>query len=168
MQLFGFDAGLTDDGHKAGITGPARKHVQMKMANDAGAGGTAKIHAQVESLGAVRVLKRYLNALRQGHHFGEHSWIGARQVGRVRVRNDHDVTAGIGVTIQNDEVFFSTEGYERLWIIVGFESTAENTAIVLGGVSDIAIPPGRPDVIHPGEPRRRGPSRKPRLPPRDY
>ncbi len=85
---------------------------------------------EVKSFRPVRFLKRRLQALRQAHHFGQRLRVGGRQVGDMRVGNDHHVPAGVGIAVQNHEVFLAAQQDQGFAVIVCGHRLAENTLIV--------------------------------------
>ena len=147
-EFFGLDAGFGDDGHEIRVALPARQYVQVQVAGDAGASGPAQVHAQIVSLGMVNFLKRGMNALGDAHHFGEHLGIGGGKIGDMRIGNDHDVSGGVGITIQDEKAFRAAQNDQGFGVIAGGDGGAEDAAFVLRRVGDIAEPPGRPQIIH--------------------
>jgi diguanylate cyclase (GGDEF)-like protein/PAS domain S-box-containing protein len=69
-EFFGHDAGLADGGHEVGVAGPAREHVHMEVAGDAGAGALAEVHSKVEALGPVDFAQAAHGGLGEVHQFG--------------------------------------------------------------------------------------------------
>ena len=148
-KLFGFDACLAHNGHEIRIASPARQHVKMQMADDAGARRAPQVHADIEPFGAVCLLHRGLHSLRELHHLAECRGVGGGQVRHMRVGNDHHVTAGVWIAIQDDEIFLGSKQDQRFTVFVGANRIAENTTVSRFGAGNVAISPGRPQIIHP-------------------
>ncbi len=65
--------------------------MHMQMIGDAGAGGAAQIHPQIEAVRMVDVVERRLHALREQHHFRRGVPFQPGKIRGVRVGNDHHV-----------------------------------------------------------------------------
>ncbi len=147
-EVFGLDAGLGDSGHEVGVAGPARQEVQVEVAGDAGAGAAAQVHPKVVAFGVVVRGKRRLDALGQLHHLRQRFRVATGQLGHVREGHDHDVGGGIREAIQDHKVFLATQHDEAFRVIAHGQSVAEDAAVVLRGISDIAVAPRSPKVVH--------------------
>jgi hypothetical protein len=56
------DIGITTHGHEAGITVPSRDNMDVQMPGQSGAGTSAKIHSDVESV-RLKNLKQQLSTV---------------------------------------------------------------------------------------------------------
>src|SRR6266702_4200529 len=66
----------------------------------------------------------------------------------MRIRNHHHVSRGIGVAVQDHEIFPGAQDDQGLGIIAPFRCGAKNARLVFHASGDIAVPPGRPEIIH--------------------
>src|SRR5271154_1695834 len=96
----------------------------------------------------ICIMQSRLNALGNAHHFCESLWVGGGQIGNVSIRNDHDVAGGVWIAIEDYERFGASEDDLSLNIIIGSNCGAENTACVFRRVSNVTVPPRRPQIIH--------------------
>ncbi len=116
----------------------------MKMARDAGAGTAAEVHAEIVAFGLVRGGKGELNSARELHHFREHICLACGKVREVSVRNDHDVTGGVGKAIENYKILFGAENNQGIGVVAESEKVAEDAAVIFGGVGDVVETPRSP------------------------
>ncbi len=80
-------------------------------------------------LGLIQVGQHCLQASRQGHHFGGGSLGQPVQPVHMLVRHHHDVAAGVGKRIQDDEVVLAPIDDERLLVVARGQKLAENAAV---------------------------------------
>ena len=80
------------------------KHVHMDVAGDARARRFAHVHADIKPVGTIQPAQRFFGARRQPHHLFQ-SFLRSRFEGRdVLVRHNHQVTGGIWIQIQDQEI----------------------------------------------------------------
>lgn len=65
--------------------------------------------------------------------------------------NNHQMAAGVGVSIQNDEGAFPPEGDQILHPVLALQRITKDAATFVLVVHNIVHSPGRPDVIHSSE-----------------
>src|SRR5258708_38779818 len=68
----------------------------------------------------------------------------------MRVRHNHDVAGRVGVAIQDDVVLHAAQDDKRFLVPVRRRGVTEDTAGGFPGFGNVAVAPGRPDVIHKG------------------
>ena len=145
------------------------------MSLDAGSGGLAKVHAEIESLWAVEALKDLLGKLGQADQFmGGFGGQGSEAV-EVGVGHDHDVAGGIREGVEADKTVLSAVdeaagGLGLAWIhavgngeVDGSDEVAEDAAEVAGpggkagrnagarGIfrrGDVGKAPRGPEIVH--------------------
>jgi hypothetical protein len=177
VQCLGKDAGLGGDGHEVGVSAPAREGVQVDVVGDTSSGGLAKVHAEVEAVGAVDLAEAVLHALgEQDHLLRGLGRQGGKRVD-VQVGQDEDVAGGVGVGVEADEAAFSAmEDVGGLLggllrhalgdgVVGGGDHVAEDAVLVFGGgppceggrdagaglfvgAGDVVIAPRGPETIH--------------------
>src|SRR5580658_350312 len=69
----------------------------------------------------------------------------------MRVRHYHQMSAGVGILIQDYENELPAKQDTHPLIVVGREHLAEDASRFLLGARDVSITPGTPDVIHSAE-----------------
>ena len=124
--------------------------MQVEVAGDSGAGGAAQIHAEVVTFGMINRLERRLHALCKLHDFGRRFGIEPPEIRGMRVRHDHHVARCIWVAIQNDVIFDAAQNDKRFRVLVRRRGVTENAADGFSRFGNVAVTPGRPDVIHKG------------------
>ncbi len=105
----------------------------MDVSGDAGAGGFADVHAQVDAVGVVEFAQDVLHALRERHHFVGGFWWQFLQFVQMGVGDDHHVAGRVGIRIQNDEAVLAAIDDERFLVVAGFRGVAEDAARGLFG-----------------------------------
>src|SRR5437899_9448184 len=147
-EFLGLNSRFTYRGHEIRVPDPARQNVQMQVPGDAGSRGPPDVHSEIVSVRAIKICKSFFDPLRQRHHFRESFRLGSRKRGLMRIRNHHHVSRGIGVAVQDHEIFPGAQDDQGLGIIAPFRCGAKNTRLVFHASGDIAVPPGRPELIH--------------------
>ena len=120
----------------------------MDVSGDAGAGGFADVHAEIDAIGVVNIAQYGLEALGKRHHF-----IGGlgREVAKlieVGVGHDHHVAGGVGIGVEDNEAVLAAMNDEGFLVVVGFHGGAEDATDSLLGSGDVGVAPGSPEVIH--------------------
>ena len=134
--------------HEVRIRHPARQDVHVDVSGDAGAGGFADVHAQVDAVGVVEFAQDCLHALRQRHHFIRGFWRELLQFVEVRVGDDHHVAGSVGKRIQDDEALLAAIDDESFGVVACLHGVAEDAASRLLGGRDVGVAPRGPEVIH--------------------
>ena len=121
----------------------------MDVSGDAGAGGFADVHAEVDAVGDIELAQDGLQFLGESHHFGGGGGGKLLQLAEVRVGDDHDVSVGVGIGIEDDVAMLCAVNDEGL--PVGFfGGIAEDAAGFLGGAGNVGVTPWGPEMIHGG------------------
>ncbi len=150
------------------------------MVGDAGSGGLAKIHAEVEAVGAVNLTEAALDLLGgEDHLLRGFGWESGERVD-VLVRQDEDVAGGVGIGVEADEAERSAmDDVGGLFsgllkhavgdgVVGGGDHVAEDAVLVLGGgpvgergryaaagllvgPGDVGVAPRGPETIHKSE-----------------
>jgi hypothetical protein len=121
----------------------------VDVSGDAGTGGFADVHAEVDAVGDIKLAQDGLQFLGESHHFGGRGGGEFLQLVEVRVGYDHDVSVGVGIGIKDDEAMLSAVNDEGL--AVGFfGGIAEDAAGFLGGAGNVGVTPRGPEMIHGG------------------
>jgi hypothetical protein len=121
----------------------------VDVSGDAGTGGFADVHAEVDAVGDIKLAQDGLQFLGESHHFGGRGGGEFLQFVEVRVGDDHDVSVGVGIGIKDDEAMLSAVNDEGL--AVGFfGGIAEDAAGFLGGAGNVGVTPRGPEMIHGG------------------
>ena len=118
------------------------------MTGDSGPRAAAQVHAQVIAFRFVVGGKRRGDTLGQLHHLGERIGVAVRQLALMSKRDDHDVTGCIGEAIEDDEILPTAMHDQAFRVVAHGQGVAEDAAIVFGGIGDVAVAPGSPEVIH--------------------
>ena len=147
FQRLGQDARLSQDGHEVRVASPAGYDVEMYMRLHACAGGLPNVGSDIERLRMVDPAQDSHAAGGQFHHFGAGLGIELFEIGDVLKGDDHQMTAGIWIAVQDHIGAFSPEGDQVLNAILFFLRHAENTPNFLVAF-DIFHTPRGPDVIH--------------------
>src|SRR5665213_421485 len=147
-KILGKNAGFADSGHEVGIAMPAWQDVHVDVAGDSGARAFADVHPEVEPAWLVNRLKMPFGKAHQRHHFGGRGFVNGRQLRGVRVRNDHKMTAGVGIAVQHNEIVTAAmDDHVFLIAILGGDS-AEHTTFERFGRGEISVAPWTPEIIH--------------------
>ena len=145
-EFFGQDSGLADCRHEIGVTGPARKNVHVDVPGYTGAGALADIHAEVEAVGMIEPAEMAFGGARQVYEFRGGLRGDAGEIGRVAVRHDHQMAAGVWEPVQHDEIVFGAMNDEGVFIMRVFGHPAKDTAF--GFVSgQIGKAPRAPEIV---------------------
>ena len=86
-----------------------------------------------------------------GDHLRQRFRLRSSECRLVRIGNDHDVSRGVGIAVQDHKGFLAAEDDEGFSIVMRFGRVAENAAVILRAGGDVAVPPGRPKIIHGDE-----------------
>ena len=116
VKVFGEHAGFADDAHEIRVGHPAGKHVHVDVSGDAGPGGLADVHAEIDSVGMIELAQDAFHALAEHHHFHGGFRGEVAKLVEVLVGNDHDVAVGVGEGVQNDEAVAAAINDSRLGI----------------------------------------------------
>lgn len=122
-------AGLANRGHEVGVARPARNDVQVEMLRHSGASALSEVPADVQSTRAIDVAEHRLHVARQKDRLAQRTLRKAGQVLGVGIRHHHQVSAGIGVAVQNQVVFARSPKHEiRLVLVSRGGNPAKDTA----------------------------------------
>ena len=68
----------------------------------------------------------------------------------VLVRNDHAVAAGVGISVEDNEIVLSAMDDQRPGIVAGVQQGAEDARTAGGDIdrADVRVAPGSPEIIH--------------------
>ena len=120
----------------------------MDVAGDAGAGGFAYVHAEVDAIGGVEFAQDGFHTLGERDHFaGGFGWELAQFV-EVGVGDDHHVAGGVGVGIQDHEAMLATIHNANLGVVAGLYGVAEDASRRLLGGGNVGVAPWGPEIIH--------------------
>jgi hypothetical protein len=119
----------------------------------AGACGPAKVHAQIKSLGSVNLAQNGLRTLGEVHHLVADLLVGRVKLSDVLARRDHQMTADVGIEIEDYETVGSTMEDEILLVVgrilMGLAKDTLNNARHFGSTCrDIRVSPGAPESFH--------------------
>ena len=122
----------------------------MQMSGDARAGSPPQVHAEIHSIRFVGGSERRFDTLGELHHFGEGRGFAQLQFRNMRVRDDHDVSRGVGVAIENDESLCAAIDDQRFRIVIAGDRVTKNTfeLFAAGDLRHVLVAPGSPDVVH--------------------
>ena len=126
VERLGQHAHLAHDGHEVGVAVPARHQVHVHVVDDAGAGRTAEVQADVHPLRVVDLGERHLGQPRQARDLDQLVVGEPGQRGDVTRRHHHRVAAVVGIQIQDDERGAAGVQDERLRL--GAVDVAEDAA----------------------------------------
>ncbi len=137
--------------HEVGVAVPPRNKVEMDVLIDSRAGHPPDVRAKIESLGLTHRSQDFRHLGRRAHHV---FIIGAGksiEVGGVRVWNDHQVAAIVGILVHNDKTAFLAND-DEVFVIIAFPGHAAEKAIVLFFLVfegfDVLGPPGGEESFH--------------------
>lgn len=103
-QIFWNHSRLADDSHEIGIAWPAGHDVEMQMLRDASPGTLANVEAHVKSRALIRQTQIYLCEAGQQNQFLKRLGRGLLKRRNMLVRDDHEVSARVGIAIQHHKV----------------------------------------------------------------
>src|SRR5207244_9865662 len=86
--------------HEIGVAIPTRHDVDVYMLDDAGAGDLAQVNADVESVRFHHLCQGVLATAGQKHEVPQLLIGEVVEVGSLFVRHGHQVSAGVGVSVQ--------------------------------------------------------------------
>ena len=147
-QRLGQQAGFADDGHKVRIGDPAGENVHVDVSGDTGARGLADVHPEVDAVGLVKLGQDVFEAAAQGHHLSGNGFGQGVEAIDVIVRDYHDMTRGIGISVQNDEIVPGAMDDEGFFVVPEGQQIAEYAAIGFVDGRDVSIAPRRPKIVH--------------------
>jgi hypothetical protein len=148
-KRFGDYTNVRKNGHEVRIAVPPRDDMDVKMLFESGSGHLSKIDSDVESLG-IHGLLQGGNAAPDVHMdvedlFGRKP----REIGRVSVRRDHEVTGIIWECVADDEAVFSACDDLMFLVAIFLRVVAKKTPVVVPvRHPDICHAPRREDVFH--------------------
>ena len=120
----------------------------MDVSGDAGAGGFADVHTEVDAVGVVEFAQDRLHALRELHHFIRGFRWEFLQLVEMRVGHNHYVAGRVGKRIQDDEAMLAAMHDAGFGVVARINRVTENAARCLLSGRDIGIAPRGPEVIH--------------------
>ena len=103
-EVFREHSCLADRRHEVCIANPTRQDVDVDVVRNAGARSVTEIHANIEPCGFIGFAEGGLTALRQIHHLVGSFLGGSVQFTEMFVRNNQQMTADVGIKIENDEI----------------------------------------------------------------
>jgi RTX calcium-binding nonapeptide repeat (4 copies) len=113
------------------------------VVDDAGAGDSTEIPAEVETLRAVELREHARPEARKPVDLQRLNFSELRELADVAVRRDHEVPRGIGELVEDHERFTPPVDDEAA-LIVAFCRAAEDAAVLLVGLLDVLEAPRRP------------------------
>ena len=119
----------------------------MDVAGDAGTGGFADVHAEVDPVGAVEFAQNRFHALRKFHHLLGRSRGEFAQFIQMRVGDDHYMPRRVRKHIQDDEAMVAAMHDECFLVIAGVYGIAEDAGGCLLGGGDVCVAPGGPEIV---------------------
>src|SRR5579883_3389392 len=124
--------------------------MEMHVVRDASARAFAQIHAGVIALGMISGFQSRLGLTRQNHHLLKRLVTQFRETCHMGIRSYQNVTCGVGVEIQEDEIQASPIQDVALAVARGIppRHVTKWTSIPTTPLADILITPGAPQVIH--------------------
>ncbi|MFM1944802.1 MAG: hypothetical protein RI897_3784 [Verrucomicrobiota bacterium] len=141
---------VSQDGHEVGITGPAGDDMQVQVFCDACSGALAEVEADVEALGFHDLAQCFLTGLGKAHEVEHFIVSQVGEVGALPIGDDEQVTAGVGVGIE-ERVAGATAGDDEVgFIFVGLADGGEEGVVLRGGFGgeDVLDSPGRVERFH--------------------
>ena len=141
-------ARVADRRHEVGVAVPARHEMDVEMIHDAGAGRSAEIDPDVDSLRRIGLGERHLRVPRQPHQLRP---LVARRRGErrhVAVRHNHQVTVVVRKQIEDD--VRDTAANEDQLIAAGFVAATEDAAGIAAAARAVHVreAPRRPQAFH--------------------
>jgi len=141
-------ARLSQCGHKVGVTIPARDDMNVNVPLHACARGFANVCAHIEGLWIVYIAQDRHAAGGQFHHFCARLWIELLEIRLVVKRDDHQMSAGVGIAVQNHISVRAPKCDEILRAIFLLLRVAKDTPVFFMITFNIFHTPWRPDMIH--------------------
>ena len=123
--------------------------MEMDVLFDSCSGGFAQVHADVQSLRLVDFFDYAFGGASKGHHFLDGLLVYLLQASGVLIRRDHDVTAGVRIAVEDDEVEAGAMDNEHFFVTAESSGFAEDAFHAMGFlVIDVGGAPRRPEVLH--------------------
>jgi hypothetical protein len=123
------------------------------MVGNAGAGGTAQIHSEIETLRRINFSQRRLRTLGELHYLVGSFFGRSIKLAQMRVGRNHQVTTDVRIEVKNYKGG-GTAMQDEILFIVGWVSdgVAKDTRIGLrhinSGGRDVSVSPGTPESFH--------------------
>ncbi len=106
------------------------------------------IESYIEPIGLVGLLQNLLTLAGQVHHFSQFGICRVGEGGHMPVENDHQVSCGVGESIQNEESVLLAKKNETLPIPIRGGKEAKDAVRVLATRGEVMEAPGSPEVVH--------------------
>ena len=124
----------------------------MEVIRHTSPGDFPKIHSYVEAFGVIDIRQRLLRSLHQIHHFIGHLFRRLRQMSKMRVGSDHQMTTGVGIFVENYEVVPAAMNNQALgikgWVFLRFTEEAGGLRLAGVAIRDVLESPGAPQSFH--------------------
>ena len=143
---------VSEDGHEVGVTCPTGYDMEMDVIDNAGAGDSAQVPAEVVALRAVDLTERGHALDRQPVDLERFLVRKPGELADVPIGRDHQMTARVRELVQQHERVLAPVDDQPLLVVAG-GGIAEDAAGLLVGLLDVLEPPGRPELLgHESEP----------------
>lgn len=143
-----------EDRHEIRISSPPRHHMKMHMPRNSCSTGSAQIQTDVETVRVEGLSKQPQSDVKQLEKIESLLVFEVLEGRDVAIRDQHEVTIRVRVTIQKEETLTGSIK-EKILFIFFREGTTIATKETSGGPSlakDIGFPPRSPDPVHPVTP----------------
>jgi hypothetical protein len=108
VQPFRYDSHLGNHRHEVGIAAPSGHDMNVHVGIDARACHLAYIGSYVKALGTESVFQDPNAKFHESHHRSTFFVREVFQAGDVPIRDYHEVTVAVGISIEHDHPIFST------------------------------------------------------------
>jgi hypothetical protein len=139
FEGLGEDAGVGNDGHEIGIAGPTGNDVNVEVVGDACARDGTDVDAEIETLGFDDFAQEGLGEESQPPKFEHLGGLQFFEGGDFAVGAGHEMAAGIGVFVENEEGRFRSSDDEVRFFLLGRGGSSGKEEVRLVAVFGLVV-----------------------------
>ena len=128
-ELFGEDAGFSDDRQEVGIADPAGEQVHVDVFGNTGSGCLAQVHPDIDALWAIDFADVTVRGSDEGEEFVGGRVVDALEGVGVVERDHHEMSGGVGVAVEDYVVQFTAVDDEGFLVIARLGQVTKYTTV---------------------------------------
>ena len=148
FKVFGDNSCVRSRSHEIRVTSPAWDNVEVYVLFDPGSCSLSDIRADVEAIDMIGFPQNNQRLLCEQHQLSEDFTREDLKRIDVCVGDDHEMTVGIRIAVQDDKGMLAAVQDEVFRAVLLFYEGAKQAAIVLGIFQDVFHAPGCPEMLH--------------------